>query len=103
MGADHEFAPFADLDVAGLSAPYIGPSGWSDFPWKDASVIVARLVLVAVLVAACSFGAYLVGRARGEHAIDTRTRTAVCQVLDQLGADPATAAQAAPCKDTPAP
>lgn len=62
---------------------------------------IGRVVLVAVLVVLGAWAGYTLGLR--DHREERRTRTAVCQVLDQLGADASTAAQAYPCRDTPAP
>lgn len=63
--------------------------------------IVGWSILVAILMAGAASVGFLFGL-RADTPEHTRTRRAVCQVLDQLGADPSTAAQVQPCADTPA-
>jgi len=67
-------------------------------PWEH-SLIRAWAIVMTVSVVFAIGAAW--GTRRTHDRADTRTRTAVCQVLDELGADPATPAAVEPCKGLP--
>lgn len=106
------------LASAGITDPLIhrnllGPSevhrpnpsalsgGPPPLPWPAIARAIAIAVIVLAVLAGTAAMGYLVGM-RTDTPEHERTRRAVCQVLDQLGADASTADQAEPCLDTPA-
>lgn len=90
----------AALAAAGIRNPTRLPPPPA-FPWADLGYVIARLIIVAALMLGAGAIGYTIGL-RTDSPEHERTRRAVCQVLDHLGADASTAAQAEPCADTPA-